>query len=110
MLARSSSVFTRTAACSVLRRSFTSTPLARLSQTPLLRTDDGQPAQSKTGGILESVLYGSKQSKEEEKATHSKVLARGKYVHELQSKFLMAKCGEGAVLESSSRERAQFYL
>ncbi|GAB5587923.1 hypothetical protein Unana1_02823 [Umbelopsis nana] len=84
MLARSSSVFTRTAACSVLRRSFTSTPLARLSQTPLLRTDDGQPAQSKTGGILESVLYGSKQSKEEEKATHSKVLARGKYVHELQ--------------------------
>lgn len=89
MLARSSSVLTRAAGRSALKRSFTTTSIARLSQTPLCRNDDGQPQQSKAGGILESVLYGSKLSKEEEKATHSKVLARGKYVHELQR-----KCGE----------------
>ncbi|KAG2202651.1 hypothetical protein INT47_002083 [Mucor saturninus] len=34
--------------------------------------------------IIEAVLYGSKKIKEEERQTHSKVLARGKYVHELQ--------------------------
>jgi len=90
MLARSSSLLTRAAVCSTLRRPFTSTSLAPLSQTPLLRNDD-EPTQSKAGGILESVLYGSKKSKEEDKATHSKVLARGKYVHELQSEYLFGK-------------------
>ncbi|KAI9483804.1 MAG: hypothetical protein EXX96DRAFT_479706 [Benjaminiella poitrasii] len=41
-----------------------------------------------TGGraneIIEAVLYGSKRIKEIEKQTYSKILARGKYVHELQ--------------------------
>jgi hypothetical protein len=92
MLARSASVFARAAASSVSRRAFTSTSLTPLAQTPLLKTHDSP---SQKSGILESVLYGSKESKEEEKATHSKVLARGKYVHELQSKFSFNVCGEG---------------
>ncbi|KAI8335755.1 nipsnap family protein [Chlamydoabsidia padenii] len=37
----------------------------------------------KANEILEAVLYGSKKIKEEDAQTHSKVLARGKYVHEL---------------------------
>lgn len=35
--------------------------------------------------FIEAVLYGSKKTKEEDNMTHSKTLARGKYVHELQS-------------------------
>ncbi|KAJ8659182.1 hypothetical protein O0I10_005221 [Lichtheimia ornata] len=34
--------------------------------------------------FIEAVLYGSKKTKEEDNMTHSKTLARGKYVHELQ--------------------------
>lgn len=45
--------------------------------------------QGRANEIIEAVLYGSKKIKEEERQTHSKVLARGKYVHELQSK---SKC------------------
>ncbi|CAO3590424.1 unnamed protein product [Absidia cylindrospora] len=37
----------------------------------------------KANELLEAVLYGSKKIKEEDAQTHSKVLARGKYVHEL---------------------------
>ncbi|CAO3654830.1 unnamed protein product [Mucor hiemalis] len=40
--------------------------------------------QGRANEIIEAVLYGSKKIKEEERQTHSKVLARGKYVHELQ--------------------------
>lgn len=36
--------------------------------------------------FLENLLYGSKTIREIESQTHSKMLARGKYVHELQSK------------------------
>lgn len=43
--------------------------------------------QGRANEIIEAVLYGSKKIKEEERQTHSKVLARGKYVHELQSKY-----------------------
>lgn len=43
--------------------------------------------QGRANEIIEAVLYGSKKIKEEERQTHSKVLARGKYVHELQSKL-----------------------
>lgn len=39
----------------------------------------------KTGGILSSIFYGSPSAKAELSDTFSKVLARGKYVHELQS-------------------------
>lgn len=42
--------------------------------------------------IIEAVLYGSKKIKEEERQTHSKVLARGKYVHELQGKLTFIIC------------------
>ncbi|KAI9029842.1 hypothetical protein CLU79DRAFT_732833 [Phycomyces nitens] len=38
----------------------------------------------RTNELIEAVLYGSKKVKEEERQTHSKMLARGKYVHELQ--------------------------
>ncbi|CAO3652749.1 unnamed protein product [Cunninghamella blakesleeana] len=38
----------------------------------------------KANELLEAVLYGSKKIKEEDAQTHSKILARGKYVHELQ--------------------------
>lgn len=92
MLARTTSVFARAAVSSISRRAFTSSPLAPLAQAPLLKTHDSS---SQKSGILESVLYGSKESKEDDKATHSKVLARGKYVHELQSKCLLSVCGEG---------------
>lgn len=39
-------------------------------------------------GLITSFLHGSQAAKAELNDTFSKVLARGKYVHELQSKFL----------------------
>ncbi|KAI8877476.1 NIPSNAP-domain-containing protein [Backusella circina FSU 941] len=41
--------------------------------------------QGRANEIIETVLYGSKKVKEEENQTHSKMLARGKYVHEIQT-------------------------
>lgn len=46
-----------------------------------------EPKQGRANEIIEAVLYGSKKIREIENQTHSKMLARGKYVHELQSKF-----------------------
>jgi hypothetical protein len=43
--------------------------------------------QGRANEIIEAVLYGSKKIKEIENQTHSKMLARGKYVHELQNKL-----------------------
>ncbi|KAI9020760.1 hypothetical protein CLU79DRAFT_703904 [Phycomyces nitens] len=69
------------------------TPLARLHTSPirLQKEEDTEASVSKeaslpkkANGIIEAVLYGSKSVKEDESQTHSKVLARGKYVHELQ--------------------------
>jgi hypothetical protein len=40
---------------------------------------------SKASSIVQSILHGSPLLKEEERQTHSKLIARGKYVHELQS-------------------------
>ncbi|KAG0162227.1 hypothetical protein DFQ30_002595, partial [Apophysomyces sp. BC1015] len=42
------------------------------------------PEKGRANEIIEAVLYGSKRVKEEDSQTHSKMLARGKYVHELQ--------------------------
>jgi hypothetical protein len=50
-------------------------------------TSTAEKKQGRANEIIEAVLYGSKKIKEEERQTHSKVLARGKYVHELQSKL-----------------------
>lgn len=50
-------------------------------------TATAEKKQGRANEIIEAVLYGSKKIKEEERQTHSKVLARGKYVHELQSKY-----------------------
>ncbi|KAI8067445.1 hypothetical protein BDF21DRAFT_345643 [Thamnidium elegans] len=47
-------------------------------------TEENESKQGRANEIIEAVLYGSKKIKEEERQTHSKVLARGKYVHELQ--------------------------
>ncbi|CAG8605473.1 3161_t:CDS:10 [Ambispora leptoticha] len=38
---------------------------------------------SKASAIVQSILHGSVRAKEEERQTHSKLVARGKYVHEL---------------------------
>lgn len=43
-----------------------------------------EPKQGRANEIIEAVLYGSKKIREIENQTHSKMLARGKYVHELQ--------------------------
>ena len=40
---------------------------------------------SKAKSIVSSILHGSEKAKTEVADTHSKLLARGKYVHELQS-------------------------
>ncbi|KAL1922633.1 uncharacterized protein VTP21DRAFT_10172 [Calcarisporiella thermophila] len=45
-------------------------------------SNEGLP--SKASGIINSILHGSKQAKDEDHQTYSKLLARGKYVHELQ--------------------------
>jgi hypothetical protein len=57
--------------------------------TPSAVTPDApkEEKQGRANEIIESVLYGSKKVKEEENQTHSKMLARGKYVHEIQSKI-----------------------
>lgn len=67
------------------------TPTKRLfHQSLLCSSGKGMDTTSEDGKggraneIIEAVLYGSKKIKEEERQTHSKVLARGKYVHELQ--------------------------
>lgn len=58
------------------------------SPFPTLPLKEEESKQGKANEILEAMLYGSKKTREEENQTHSKVLARGKYVHELQSKFI----------------------
>lgn len=51
-----------------------------------------EPKQGRANEIIEAVLYGSKKIREIENQTHSKMLARGKYVHELQCKFFFFTC------------------
>ncbi|OBZ85580.1 Protein NipSnap 2 [Choanephora cucurbitarum] len=51
------------------------------TQSHVLQTNSKQ---GRANEIIEAVLYGSKEIKEIENQTHSKLLARGKYVHELQ--------------------------
>lgn len=49
--------------------------------------DEAKNGAGRASEIIEAVLYGSKKIKELENQTHSKMLARGKYVHELQCKY-----------------------
>ncbi|KAG0181608.1 hypothetical protein DFQ29_007712 [Apophysomyces sp. BC1021] len=43
--------------------------------------------QGRANDLIDTVLYGSKEGREEGTQTHSKTVARGKYVHELQSGY-----------------------
>lgn len=80
-------------------RYFSATAAADLQRSCnlLLRSakDDKPETKEKQQNIasefIDAVLYGSKKAKEEENQTHSKMLARGKYVHELQSKPVASK-------------------
>jgi hypothetical protein len=45
-----------------------------------------------SGGIISSILHGSKVAKQETKDTFSKLLARGKYVHEMQQHWIKPEC------------------
>src|SRR5262245_50205486 len=82
---------------------FHSGPLTRLSSAfPNVSTTGSQPAldtaaketngKATLGGkaqsFVSSLLHGSSRAREEEQNTYSKVLARGKYVHELSSNKL----------------------
>lgn len=53
------------------------------------KVNEEASVKSKTSSIVHSILHGSAATKEEDKHTHSKLIARGKYVHEFQSKFLI---------------------
>ncbi|CEG64542.1 hypothetical protein RMATCC62417_01493 [Rhizopus microsporus] len=67
------------------RTLYTTARLARPFPTLSLKEQEpAPPKQGRANEIIEAVLYGSKKTREEENQTHSKVLARGKYVHELQ--------------------------
>jgi len=57
-------------------RSFTRSACPLLKEEP----ESGR----RNGGFFKSILLGSPKAVEEEQATHSKILARGKYVHEIQ--------------------------
>jgi len=47
-------------------------------------TNEEVGVKSKASSIVQTILHGSPATKEEEKNTHSKLIARGKYVHEFQ--------------------------
>jgi hypothetical protein len=46
---------------------------------------------SKTSSLIHNFIHGSPELKEEERQTHSKLIARGKYVHEIQSIYSFSK-------------------
>ncbi|CAJ0837880.1 16224_t:CDS:10 [Entrophospora sp. SA101] len=48
------------------------------------KVNEEASVKSKTSSIVHSILHGSAATKEEDKHTHSKLIARGKYVHEFQ--------------------------
>ncbi|CAG8506875.1 6061_t:CDS:10 [Funneliformis caledonium] len=48
-------------------------------------SNDSDKIKSKASSLVQSILHGSQAIREEENQTHSKLIARGKYVHELQS-------------------------
>ncbi|CAH1762859.1 1045_t:CDS:10, partial [Entrophospora sp. SA101] len=50
----------------------------------LVQVNEEASVKSKTSSIVHSILHGSSATKEEDKHTHSKLIARGKYVHEFQ--------------------------
>lgn len=80
MLSRITKSYLPTTHLFTSKRFFTQSFLA--AEKSLDTQEDGRG--SRANEIIEAVLYGSKKIKEEERQTHSKVLARGKYVHELQ--------------------------
>ncbi|KAI8997696.1 hypothetical protein BDB01DRAFT_50609 [Pilobolus umbonatus] len=65
---------------SSLQRPFSSTLIRQQKDD-----DESDPVKGRANELIEAVLYGSKKIKEIENQTHSKMLARGKYVHELQT-------------------------
>ncbi|RUP48215.1 hypothetical protein BC936DRAFT_144833 [Jimgerdemannia flammicorona] len=88
------SLVMRACAPRLLGSSFSRAPLRLTHSRPFTRSalvakdvdaDGKDTLPGKAGNIIESMLYGSKKIKEEEEQTYSKKLARGKYVHELQS-------------------------
>ncbi len=66
-------------------RNFTTTS-TKLDETSDLNSTG--KLKSKASSLVQSILHGSPAIREEEKQTHSKLIARGKYVHELQSIFI----------------------
>ncbi|KAI7852434.1 NIPSNAP-domain-containing protein [Circinella umbellata] len=97
----SAGILPRTALYNCQKNLFHTTPAAVLQQssrvlTPENKTttttqaaqnnevDEKKRDQNVANDFIEAVLYGSKKTKEEDNQTHSKTLARGKYVHELQ--------------------------
>ena len=97
-------ILPRTALYNCQKNLFHTTPAAALQQSSRVLTtankttttttqagqnnevDEKKREQNVANEFIEAVLYGSKKIKEEDNQTHSKTLARGKYVHELQSK------------------------
>lgn len=80
-------------------RNFTLTPFPNVSASFLAKSsaDQNGPAgpKAKAKAIVNAVLHGSEKAKhtmEEDDQTYSKILSRGKYVHELQSKSVEKGC------------------
>ncbi|CAI2161990.1 5060_t:CDS:10 [Funneliformis geosporum] len=57
-------------------------------------SNDSNKISSKASSLVQSFLHGSQAIREEEKQTHSKLIARGKYVHELQKHKIKPECVE----------------
>ncbi|KAG9295417.1 hypothetical protein G9A89_013446 [Geosiphon pyriformis] len=68
---------------------FNTSPLGSREQTG--DTNNNKP-KSKASSIVRSILHGSVLTKEEERQTHSKLVARGKYVHEFQKHKVKPDC------------------
>ncbi|RIA91975.1 hypothetical protein C1645_766242 [Glomus cerebriforme] len=49
---------------------------------------------NKLTSLFKNIIHGSPEIREEEKQTHSKIIARGKYVHELQKHKIKPDCVE----------------
>jgi len=55
---------------------------------PGLSSTTHEKPKNRVSQVVNSILHGSEALKQDEQQTYSKVLARGKYVHELQSECL----------------------
>lgn len=82
-------------------RTFSSARTLFNKDTDATTTPPPPPADDEKKGFLKSVLYGKKEEQPffgsndpTNATTHSKKLARGKYVHEMQSKYLGGRVKE----------------